>query len=87
MNVISKNGPLLILVITAFACSRMIFALFNDPEGPNLFVVTGMAAFLYIISAAAYISHIYPSLAAFKRCSVAILIQVSIAACAYFALR
>jgi hypothetical protein len=32
-----------------------MFFLFNDPEGPNLLVVMGMAAIIYVLSLAAYL--------------------------------
>jgi hypothetical protein len=87
MHVNFKNGSLLILVITAFACSRIMFAFFNDPEGPNLLVVTGMAAIIYLVSSAAYLSNITPSLTGFKRSSAAIVIQMLIATGFYLGLR
>src|SRR4051794_2446886 len=62
MHVNFKNGSLVILAITAVACSRMTFAFFNDPEGPNLLVVTGMAAVIYLVSSAVYLSNVCPSL-------------------------
>ena len=36
MHVNFKNSSLLILAITAVVCSRIMFAFFHDPEGPNL---------------------------------------------------
>ena len=47
MQIDSKRTSLLILVITAFACSRTLFFLFRDPEGPNLLIVTVLALLLY----------------------------------------
>jgi len=46
----SKKTSLLTLGITALMCSRTLFFLFNDPEGPNLLVVTGLAVILYFSS-------------------------------------
>lgn len=43
----SKKASFLPLVITAFACSRALFFLFHDPEGPNLLIVTVLALLLY----------------------------------------
>jgi hypothetical protein len=82
-----KNWFLVILVVTAFACSRTIFAFIDDPEGPNLLVVTVMAAILFLPSAAAYLSRFQPSLTGFKRTAVAVLIQIVAATCFYFGLR
>jgi hypothetical protein len=78
---------LLILAITAVACSRIVFAFFHDPEGPNLLVVTGMAAVIYLISAAVYLSNFSPSLTGFKRSSAAICIQIFVATGFYLGLR
>jgi hypothetical protein len=77
----------LILAITALACSRIMLALFHDPEGPNLVVVGGMAAAIYLISLAAYLSNVSPLLAGHKRIAVAVGIQLFIATGFYFWLR
>lgn len=50
----SKKISLVILGITALICSRILFALFNDPEGPNLLIVTVMALFIYFLSLTVY---------------------------------
>ena len=87
MHVNFKNCSLVILVITAFACSRIMFAFINDPEGPNLLVVTGMAAVIYLMSSVVYLSNFYPSLTGFKRSSATIFIQIFVATCFYLGLR
>jgi hypothetical protein len=61
-----KNRSLLVLAITALACSRAIFAFIDDPEGPNLLVVTTMAAVIYLISSAVYLSNVFPPLTGSK---------------------
>lgn len=50
MRMQSKNTSLLILAITALVSSRTLFAFINDPEGPNLLVVVGLAILIYIPS-------------------------------------
>ena len=45
-----KKTSLLLLVITAFVCSRALFFFFHDPEGPNLLIVTVLALILYSAS-------------------------------------
>ena len=50
----SKKASSLLLVITAFVCSRTLFFLFNDPEGPNLLIVTVLALLLYGASVIAW---------------------------------
>jgi hypothetical protein len=82
-----RNSSLLILAITALACSRVMFAFFHDPEGPNLLVVTGMAAVIYLMSSAFYLSNVFPSLTGFKRSSAAIFIQIFVATGFYLGLR
>ena len=47
MQIDSEKTSLLLLLITAFPCSRALFFLFNDPEGPNLLIVTVLALLLY----------------------------------------
>jgi hypothetical protein len=47
MPVASTKTSLLLLVITALACSRALFFFFHDPEGPNLLIVTVLALILY----------------------------------------
>jgi len=64
-----------------------MFAFIDDPEGPNLLVVTAMAAVIFLMSAPIYLSKIAPSLTGFKRTSAAILLQIAITAAFYFALR
>jgi hypothetical protein len=87
MHVSSRNSSLLILAITALTCSRSVFALFHDPEGPNILVVTVLAALIYLISAAAYLSNAWPSLAGLRRTLAAVFIQIGVAAFLYLALR
>ncbi len=74
----SKRTSLLILGITAIMCSRIMFALFNDPEGPNLLIVIGMALILYVLSLATYL--FARSMDGLKKLLLAVLIQVIIAA-------
>jgi hypothetical protein len=64
-----------------------MFAFINDPEGPNLLVVTVMAAVIYVISSAIYLSNVYPSLTGLNRRSAAIFIQILVAMCFYLGLR
>lgn len=87
MRLNSKNASLLILAITALVCSRVMLTLFDDPEGPNLLVVTVMAAIIYLPSVTAYLSKLYPSLTGFKRSSAALFMQILIAASFYLGLR
>ena len=54
MNFKSNKVILLILAIVALVCSRAVFFLINDPEGPNLLVVIGLAAVLYCVFLTVY---------------------------------
>ena len=79
MSFKSKKTPLLILAITSIACSRVMFLFFNDPEGPNLLIVTVMAAIVYFLSLAVYVSESsVVSFTGLKRLLLAIFIQVII---------
>jgi hypothetical protein len=69
---------LLILGITALALSRVTFSLFNDPEGPNLLIVVGLALILYLLSLTAYAFN--SSITGLKRLVLAISIQALFAA-------
>lgn len=76
MNFTTKKASFLILIITSLLCSRASFLFINDPEGPNLLIVVGMAVIIYftsltISSFSPWIHH--------KRIFFAILIQVLIA--------
>jgi hypothetical protein len=76
MSFTSKKTPWLLLAITAFACSRTLFFLFNDPEGPNLLIVTVLAAILYFPALIAWA--FIPSKIGHKRLLVAVCVQIII---------
>ena len=78
----SKKTSLIILGITALVCSRVMFAFFNDPEGPNLLIVLVTAAIVYFLSLVAYRLNIPAS----KKLLVAIIIQIIIVTGFYFCL-
>jgi uncharacterized membrane-anchored protein len=72
-----KKTTLLILAITSLICSRTVFFIFNDPEGPNLLVVVVLAAILFVPSLVTY--KFYPSTKADKgvvRILLGVLIQL-----------
>jgi hypothetical protein len=54
MHTKPKTSSLLILGIISVACSRTIFLLVDDPEGPNLLIVIGLATIIYILIFTAY---------------------------------
>ncbi len=93
----SKLISLLILAITATLCSRVMFALFNDPEGPNLLIVMVLAAFVFLLSLAVYFFNPSPKstfhiflfllLSGGKRLLSVIFIQVLIVTALYFFLK
>ncbi len=82
----SKKVSLIILAITALVGSRLLFALFNDPEGPNLLVVTVGAAIIYFLSLGVYVSKSFSSLNGGKRLSLMIFVQILIVTVFYLLL-
>jgi len=72
----SKKASLLLLVITALACSRALFFFFHDPEGPNLLIVTVLALILYGASFVAW--RFIPATTAGKKLHFAICTQLLI---------
>jgi TRAP-type uncharacterized transport system fused permease subunit len=79
----SKKASLLILAITALACSGVLLHSFDDPEGPNLLIVVVTAIILFFLSLAGYL---FDSLSALKRLLLAIAIQILLAAGLYLLL-
>lgn len=84
---INLKSPLLILAITAFACSRTVLTSFDDPEGLNLLVITVFAAVIFLMSLAFHLSKAFPSLTGFKRAAATVLVQILVATASYLALR
>ncbi len=84
MSFTSKRTSLIILAITALTCSRTMFAFINDPEGPNLLIVTVLAAIVYGLSLAVYVPNF--SITGPKKLLLAIFIQVLIVASLYLVL-
>jgi hypothetical protein len=80
----SKKVSLLILGITSLICSRGMFALFNDPEGPNLLIVAVGAVFIYLVSLAAYL-RVLPG-AGLRRLLLGVLVQLVIVSGLYLLL-
>jgi MFS family permease len=83
----ANKVSLIVLAITAIACSRAVFAFIHDPEGPNLLIVFGLAAIIFVITAGAYLSNLFPSATGAKRALIVILLQIAIAAGLCFSLR
>ena len=82
----SKKVSLIILGITSIVGSKLLFALFNDPEGPNLLVVTVGAAIIYFLTLGVYVSKSFSSLMGGKRLLLTIFIQILVVTILYFAL-
>lgn len=92
----SKVISLSILGITSHICSRTLFFFFDDPEGPNLLVVTVMAAVIYFLSLPAYLFnpstknipyyYLFLSLAGFNRLLFVVFVQIVITTIFYFCL-
>lgn len=76
-----KKSALWALAITAIVCSRGLFALFNDPEGPNLLIVLILATFIYLISLSPYAFS--PLTNDSKKLWIAVLLQIMLTAALY----
>ena len=83
----SKKTSLIILGITGILVSRLMFVFFNDPEGPNLLVVTVAALIVYVLTLGIYLSKAFPSITGIKRILLGIFTQLIIVVVAYFSLR
>ena len=82
----SKKISLLLLGVTALTGSRILFFLFDDPEGPNLLIVTVLALVLYAISTAAYL-FAPAKIAGIARLLAIVGIQLLIVLVLYFCIR
>jgi hypothetical protein len=76
MQFTSRKTSLVLLGITALTCSRILFFLFHDPEGPNLLVVTVLAMILYVASFLVW--RFIPAPTASKKLLLAICTQILI---------
>ena len=76
MSFTAKKTSLVLLGITALACSRTLFFLFHDPEGPNLLIVAVLALILYIASCIVW--RFIPATTAGKKLLLAICTQIII---------
>lgn len=76
----------MILGAMALICSGTLFFFFNDPEGPNLLIVTVFAAVVFFLSFAAYMFS-PPKINGLKRLSAAFCVQVLLVIGLYFCLK
>ena len=85
-----KKSSLIISGVTALVCSRTLFLFFDDPEGPNLLVVVGMAGIIYFLAFAIY-SFLPLSLTSIqtdtRKLALVIFIQIAIVVVFYFCLK
>jgi len=72
----SNKTSLFLLGITAMVCSRTLFFLFHDPEGPNLLIVTVLGLILYVASFIVW--KFIPATTAMKKLLLAICTQILI---------
>lgn len=79
----SKTISLVILAATAVVCVRMLFVLFNDPEGPNLLIITVLTLAVYGLSIAAYLFG-SSAINGIKRLSAVVCMQILLVAVLYF---
>lgn len=50
-----RKVPLFILLVISFTISRFVFFLIDDPEGPNLLIVTVLAMLIFVPISLIYI--------------------------------
>jgi len=81
MQLTPRRKSLLLLGITASVCSRTLFFLFHDSEGPNLLIVTVLAVILFVASFLVW--RFIPATTASKKLRFAICTQVLIVAGLY----
>ncbi len=86
MDLNSKKTALIILGATAIICSRLLFFLFNDPEGPDLLIVVGLAMAFYFLSVAIY-TFTPAAIRSIKRLLMAICTQVLSAIVLWFLMK
>lgn len=82
----SKKVSLIMLAITAIICSRMLFFFFNDPEGPNLLIVVGLALVVYILSYLVYMFSPF-KMKGIQRLFAVICIQILLVIGLYFCMK
>ena len=78
----SKKISLIILGITAIICSKVLFFLFNDPEGPNLLIIAVAAVVIFFLSQTVYLLNL--SMSSQRRLLLAICIQAILTIGFYF---
>jgi energy-coupling factor transporter transmembrane protein EcfT len=79
----TPKTSLIILGITALIFSRTMLVCFDDPEGPNLLIVTVMAVGIYVVALLPYRFYFRIT----TKLWLAILIQVFFTVALYFGLR
>jgi hypothetical protein len=82
----SKKLSLITLAAAAIICSRMLFFFFNDPEGPNLIIVAGLALAIYLLSWAVYTLS-PPPINGIKRLLAVVCIQILLVVGLYFCMK
>jgi len=87
MHFDSRRMSLVILAITSIASAKAIFTLINDPEGPNLLVVVGLAAVNYIVASAIYRSKLTSALTVPARLAASVGFQICVSGGFYLLLR
>ncbi len=80
----SKTITLIILLVTAVICSRILLTSFNDPEGPNLLIVGVLSLVVYALSLSVYLEK---SITGLKKLLLGVLAQVVIVTVLYFLFR
>ncbi len=80
-----KNLPYTLLGISSLASSRLFYALFDDPEGPNLLIVVILGIFLFVPASFIYIRFV--SLPIWTRLHLSVLFELGAVLVLFFCLR
>lgn len=83
----SKKIPLLILGVTAMLSSRTMFVSFDDPEGPNLLIISVLALIVYFLTLSLTVYLFKLPITRLKGLLVTIFLQVLTVTVLFFLLR
>lgn len=81
----ANKVPLIILGAASIVSSRVMFVFFNDPEGPNLLVISVAAIIVFLLSFAVYFFSAPTT--NLRKALLAVLVPMVITASFYFLLK
>lgn len=86
MKFISKKTSLIILGLTSLFFTRAMLWFINDPEGPNLLIVTVLAAVIFALTLFVHSRKLFSSTPPLKKLFLIILVQIGLVTGLYFGL-